>query len=286
MIKYYLHDGIQEQGPFDFEQLKSKNVTKDTKVWHEGLDNWTTIGEISELKDLLIRKTPPPMNITIEEVKPPKLKEEMESNSYKLSETKVKKMRSKLYLFIIICILIISSIVGWLIYQNVENGETIESLSEQISSQYETLSTQESVLTEQSNADQERKRINSANTAKNMKYRNNWYNYINASSNSYSYSEIGGISDLEVIITNQTEYMLDEVEVLVSYVKTNGYNFKTETVTVYNIPANGTKSATAPESNRGTSVNLDIQGIISKKMHFCYSAGNWSNNSDDPYFCK
>ena len=281
MVKYYLHDGIQEQGPFDFEQLKSKNVTKYTKVWHEGLDNWTTAGEISELKDLLIRKTPPPLNATIEEVKPPKLKEERDPSS-----NKVKKIRSKLYLFIIICILIISSIVGWLIYQNVENGETIESLSEQISSQYETLSNQENVLTEQSDAEQERKRINSANTAKNMKYRNNWYKYINASSNSYSYSEIGGISDLEVIITNQTEYMLDEVEVLVSYVKTNGDNFKTETVTVYNIPANSTKSATAPESNRGTSVNLDIQGIISKKMHFCYSAGNWSNNSDDPYFCK
>jgi hypothetical protein len=281
MIKYYLHDGIQEQGPFDFEELKSKNVTKDTKVWHEGLDNWTTAGEISELKDLLIRKTPPPLNATIEEVKPPKLKEERDPNS-----NKVKKIRSKLYLFIIICILIISSIVGWLIYQNVENGETIESLSEQISSQYETLSNQENVLTEQSDAEQERKRINSANTAKNLKYRNNWYKYINASSNSYSYTEIGGISDLEVIITNQTEYMLDEVEVLVSYVKTNGDNFKTETVTVYNIPANSTKSTTAPESNRGTSVNLDIQGIISKKMHFCYSAGNWSNNSDDPYFCK
>jgi hypothetical protein len=281
MVKYYLHDGIQEQGPFDFEELKSKNVTKDTKVWHEGLDNWKTAAEISELKDLLIRKTPPPLNATIEEVKPPKLKEERDPNL-----NKVKKIRSKLYLFIIICILIISSIVGWLIYQNVENGETIESLSEQISSQYETLSTQESILTEQSDAEQEKSRINSAITQKNMKYRNNWNNYINASSNSYRYSEIGGISDLEVIVTNQTEYMLDEVEVLVSYVKTNGDNFKTETVTVYNIPANGTKSATAPESNRGTSVNLDIQGIISKKMHFCYSAGNWSNNSDDPYFCK
>lgn len=282
MTKYYLHDGIQEQGPFDFEELKIKNVTKDTKVWHEGLDNWTTAGEISELKDLLIRKTPPPFNNSKEDLKPPKLEDVPNPQTLPIIE----KKKSKLFFFIIICILIISSIVGWLIYQNVENGETIESLTEQISSQYETLSTQESILTEQSDAEQEKSRINSAITQKNMKYRNNWNNYINASSNSYRYSEIGGISDLEVIVTNQTEYMLDEVEVLVSYVKTNGDYFKTETVTVYNIPANDSKSATAPESNRGTSVNLDIQGIISKKMHFCYSAGNWSNNSEDPYFCK
>jgi hypothetical protein len=77
MTKYFLHDGNQEQGPFDIEELKLKNLTKDTSVWHEGLENWTTAGELTELNDLIIRKTPPPLFKPQEEVKstPPKVEQ-------------------------------------------------------------------------------------------------------------------------------------------------------------------------------------------------------------------
>jgi hypothetical protein len=39
MTQYFLHDGNQEQGPFDFEQLKLQNVKKETKIWHGGLEH-------------------------------------------------------------------------------------------------------------------------------------------------------------------------------------------------------------------------------------------------------
>jgi hypothetical protein len=58
--KYYLHDGKEQQGPFDVEELKTKNITKDTSIWHEGLAEWTIADNITELNDLFNKKTPPP----------------------------------------------------------------------------------------------------------------------------------------------------------------------------------------------------------------------------------
>lgn len=61
MKKYFLHNGTEQQGPFDAADLKAKNINKSTPVWYEGLDNWTTADKIDELKPLLIT-TPPPFN--------------------------------------------------------------------------------------------------------------------------------------------------------------------------------------------------------------------------------
>ncbi len=60
MKKYYLHNGTDQQGPFDMEDLKAKLINKDTAIWYEGLSDWTTADKIEELKDLLNTTTPPP----------------------------------------------------------------------------------------------------------------------------------------------------------------------------------------------------------------------------------
>lgn len=294
MTKYYLHDGNQEQGPFDFEQLKLQNVKKETKIWHEGLENWTTVGEIAELKDLLIRKTPPPLEKPIEQAKPPKLEEipPSYSNPTTFSEPIIEKKKSKLIPIIIISVLIIGGIAGWLIYQNVQNGETIESLVEKVSTQDETISsqsatisTQGDVLSQQSEADQERQRVNSANTQKNMNFRNNWQNYIKVDNSEPNVDyTLGGISEFSVFINNETSYMLDEVDVLVQYIRKNGNVYQTENVRLFNVSAGSSESVTAPSSVNGVKVSCSISKIVSRKMHFCYPSDN--GNPEDPYFCK
>jgi len=60
MKKFYLHNGTDQQGPFDIEDLKAKNITKETSIWFEGLPEWTTADKIDELKELFLQKTPPP----------------------------------------------------------------------------------------------------------------------------------------------------------------------------------------------------------------------------------
>jgi hypothetical protein len=60
MKKFFLHNGSEQEGPFDLDDLKSKVISKDTPIWHEGLNDWTTIDKIDELKDIIRTSTPPP----------------------------------------------------------------------------------------------------------------------------------------------------------------------------------------------------------------------------------
>lgn len=56
MQKYYYNDGANRQGPFTAEELVQKNITPETPVWYEGLENSTTAGEIEEIKTLLVQQ--------------------------------------------------------------------------------------------------------------------------------------------------------------------------------------------------------------------------------------
>jgi hypothetical protein len=73
--KYYLHNGKEQQGPFSIEDLKAKNITKETSIWYEGLSDWTVADNVYELKDLLIKTTPPPFGskTTIPPLTPPSI---------------------------------------------------------------------------------------------------------------------------------------------------------------------------------------------------------------------
>jgi GYF domain 2 len=279
MRKYFIHNGQNEEGPFDIEELKLQPLKKETPIWYEGLESWTTASEIEEIKFLFVTKpTPPPLVKST----PPKIQQQTYASA-SIDNSQLTKKKSLLVPIIIGSIVVIGGIISLVAYQNSKNSSTIDTLQEKVATQEQVLQTQQS---EEASKEAERQRINIANTEKNKKYRNNWSDYISATNNRYSYREIGGIFGLEVVVTNNTEYMLDEVEVQVGYVKENGDYFKSETIRVYNVPANSTKSQSAPDSERGKSVEMTINGITSKKMHFCYTPGNWANNSEDPYFCK
>lgn len=59
MKTYYLHDGTESNGPFDLEELKSKNIKITTPVWCAGMLDWKTAGEVEELKSILATVPPP-----------------------------------------------------------------------------------------------------------------------------------------------------------------------------------------------------------------------------------
>ena|GEM_PF-1492910 len=62
MKKYFLLKGTNCEGPFDFEELKSKNISKETYVLHEGLTEWTKAGK---LKELIVLFNLPPFGLNI-----------------------------------------------------------------------------------------------------------------------------------------------------------------------------------------------------------------------------
>lgn len=59
MSFYFIHTASGQEGPLSLEQLKTKNITKDTLVWREGLDQWAKAGTLTELKELFIVVPPP-----------------------------------------------------------------------------------------------------------------------------------------------------------------------------------------------------------------------------------
>lgn len=73
--QFYIAVNGQQTGPFTIDDLKAKNIQRDTLVWTEGLDNWTKAEHIPLLKDVL-RATPPPLpnsetKTTSQQVPPP-----------------------------------------------------------------------------------------------------------------------------------------------------------------------------------------------------------------------
>jgi hypothetical protein len=64
MKNYYLQTASGQLGPLTIEELKSKAITKNTPVWFDGLPDWTSAGQLDELKGLF-ESTPPPFQTVI-----------------------------------------------------------------------------------------------------------------------------------------------------------------------------------------------------------------------------
>lgn len=81
MNKYYLHNGYESSGPFDLEEIKTKQITKSTSVWCEGMEDWTTAGEVAELKKFLFPIPPPIHSIAL----PPPIPKGINNSNYSKS---------------------------------------------------------------------------------------------------------------------------------------------------------------------------------------------------------
>ena len=53
MEKYYISKGITKKGPYTIEQLKGQKIRDKTMVWKEGLSDWISASELSELKAII-----------------------------------------------------------------------------------------------------------------------------------------------------------------------------------------------------------------------------------------
>jgi hypothetical protein len=273
MRKYFIHNGQSELGPFDFEQIKTMQLKGETPIWYEGLQIWTVANNVEELKSILNTTIMPPKfeNFPQQNINPPIFSKPSFENSQNFVPKKKKTLRNVLIGIGVVAVLFFSLVI----YASINTDPSYDENGEFISSE------------NMDNQDSERDRINAELTEKNRSYRNNIEQYVGASTNQYTYDTFGGISNLDIIVTNNTEYLLNEVNVNIDYIKDNGGIYKTEIVTIYNIPAKQDKSVSAPESNRGTSINAKVVSISSKKMHMCYDNTFAPKAGEiDPYFCK
>jgi hypothetical protein len=273
-------NGQNQEGPFEIEQLKLLNIKNDTPVWFEGIENWTTAEKVEDLKSILtINVRPPKFENPIQNnfsSTPPNY-----NNSSNNSNQNYNHQNDYPKSNLIRNLIIGGAILGLVITGFVSSNSQSNSYGSEPEPSYNVEVTENTGVSE---AEIERQRINSAITKKNMNFRNNWQTYLTATTNQYQYREIGGIFNLAVIFTNNTDCVMDEVKVDINYIKENGEIYKTETVAFYNVLPETQQSEQAPDSDRGTSVQLDVSQIYSKKMHFYYPSN--SGNNEDPYFYK
>lgn len=125
-----------------------------------------------------------------------------------------------------------------------------------------------------------------SNTLK-MQTRNNIMNLIQITTNHYTVDPFGGISNLDVIVSNNTDYNIDQITVAIDYIKENHSIYKTEYLTFNNIPANKNKSLSAPDSDRGLSVKLTKQTITASDINLCFDNNIAPIIGDpDPFRCN
>lgn len=63
MKKYFYAINEVQFGPFSLDEILTKNLDKDTLVWHEGLPDWMRLSEIPELNVKKDASLPPPIRV-------------------------------------------------------------------------------------------------------------------------------------------------------------------------------------------------------------------------------
>lgn len=63
MKQYHYSEGVNSYGPFTLDELKTKNISRETLIWSEDFVTWKKAGEVPELQGLFIftatPQTPP-----------------------------------------------------------------------------------------------------------------------------------------------------------------------------------------------------------------------------------
>lgn len=221
MKKYFLHSGTEQEGPFDIEELKSKKITKDTPIWYDGISNWTTAGNIEELKNILAT-TPPPFatKIATPSVQKPETQQRVVIDKPKQTSSTGRRL-------LILAGIIVLTLIGIFVYKQIENQQ-----------QDDTKAT----------------------------IRNNITSYVTAERNEYTYSKLGGISNLEITVTNSTDYLIDNVKVKVIYIKADGGVWDSRTVDFNLINPHTQSTIKMPDTQRGTSIQYEIVSIKSTAL--------------------
>jgi hypothetical protein len=107
MKKYFTHDGKEQNGPFNINELRELKIDKESAIWYEGLSEWTIAGNVDELKEIFT-KTPPPFE---KKITPPPIQKQSisfsEENSAKNKEKSSSSFATRLLLILIIGVVII-----------------------------------------------------------------------------------------------------------------------------------------------------------------------------------
>jgi hypothetical protein len=101
--------------------------------------------------------------------------------------------------------------------------------------------------------------------------RNNLSNLVSVGTNGYTVGTFGGISGVQLTVSNKSVYPLDLVVVEVQYIQANKKVFKTENLYFRGIAPGSALMQEAPNSSRGVKVQYKITLVNSKELGLSYS---------------
>ncbi|MCC7399926.1 MAG: hypothetical protein IT214_00415 [Chitinophagaceae bacterium] len=99
---------------------------------------------------------------------------------------------------------------------------------------------------------------NGANTAS---QKENISNLVSVKSNDYKRGVFGGIHDLQLTVSNNSNYVLDNVIVALQYLKPSEQPLKTENISFRSIAPKGSLTIAIPSSKRGIKISYQIVKI-------------------------
>lgn len=270
ITKIYYSNGIEVFGPMSFEDFSKNKYYSSTLVWYKGLKAWMPIENVKEFRHL-IGTLPTP---NLDEGRPKSLV----TDTPPLDKIQFSKSKSTNTILLVIVALIIVAI-GIYLYTVYQEEQMVVEPTTDNSIVFETEIIPEVDIIDSSDI----------HDAEKYTYRENWQKFISVSPNDYKNKEVGGIEDLKIKIANSSPYPIDSVKVKISYLKSNGEVFQTETLQFDNIPAKGNKELFAPDSKRGVKVLCSILTLHSKELQICYDKKKNVLESDmnsDPYYCE
>ena len=109
------------------------------------------------------------------------------------------------------------------------------------------------------------------NTAAIEKARQKIYDLVSVEGSQYKVGDLGGISHLELTVSNNSSYPLDQVEVTVNYHGPEKRIVRKETVIISDIAAGEQKMVPVPKSKRGVSVTYAVSRINSRVLGLAHS---------------
>lgn len=153
MKKYFLNNGTENIGPFDIEELKAHKITRTTKVWFEGLEEWQNAEEIEDLK-IIFKSVPPPIKTKLT---PPPIK----LNTTEETERKIFGLSKKTFIISIVSLVLLVSLLIKIIHNyNIEktkkNNIETNIYNEQLKIQNEEIAKQKELLAEKERLEEER----------------------------------------------------------------------------------------------------------------------------------
>jgi hypothetical protein len=267
MTVYHIQTPAGKEGPFSVEELRRKNISADTLISQDGRE-WKAAGKIDALRPILPEEGPP---LHFKKHEGPK---------YSFTADAIKEPATRSRFSVLQWTTMILLVINGAVYIYKQKDDSAPAEKKEVVALSAVPVKEDPVYT----AVQEPVKATAAAADTTIQVRNNWTNYIKASHNNYKYyTKLGGIRQLKAIVQNETDFPLDTVKVAVKYLR-KGELFKTEYVTLVNIPEHGELAVAAPNSKSGTNVILDITEITSQKMQFFYSAGLTAEAGEDPYF--